>query len=278
MHLNWQTLQANANNGPTVWPFIGAAILFGLALAWFVIKAEAHRSRLVGLRDKLQPQVSAIHAYVLTAPATFVYIAIFSATSGIQKGSPDKALEIITRTNSTNIAELLTDPFRVLISSALLVADNGFFWIGYVVVFVMIAARLEQRVGSARWLVIAVMSHVVGTLLTVTVETLLVHFELLPKSTVVTADVGVSYIMVGTCGAYLWLVTKRWRIPYFVAVGAGILGPLIFSHQIWDLGHFLATSVGVLTGWWMIRIAPLHPRLVWKQIAGGEQRVELIRP
>lgn len=278
MNLNWERLQAQADSGPTAWPFIAGAILFALALVWVVIKAQARHGRLIGTRDKLQPQISALHAYVMTAPATFVYIAIFSATSGIQKGSPEKALQAITVANSTNIVEILTNPFRVLISSALLVADNGYLWIGYVVVFVLIAARLEQRLGSARWLVVAVMSHVVGTLLTVTIETLLVHFALLPKSTVVTADVGVSYIMVGTCGAYLWLISKRWRIPYFVAVGAGILGPLIFSHQIWDLGHFLATIIGVLTGWWMIRIAPLHPRLTWKRMAGGEQRVELIRP
>jgi hypothetical protein len=71
--------------------------------------------------------------------------------------------------------------------------------------------------------------------------------------------------MVGSLGAYLWLVGPRWRWPYTAAVAAGILGPLVLSHTIWDLGHFLATAIGTVLGWLMIRW-PLRERIVWRNV------------
>ena len=42
-------------------------ILFALALVWVVIKAQARHGRLIGTRDKLQPQISACLLYTSDA-------------------------------------------------------------------------------------------------------------------------------------------------------------------------------------------------------------------
>jgi hypothetical protein len=236
-----------------------------LALAWFALKGLARRGRLLRAHEWLDPRVQALRNWVAAAPAVFTYVAVWTATSVVQQGTPASLADLNAAVSSTNIANLLTEPVRVLFTSAVIVADNGYGFILYVIVYVLIAARLEHRVGSARWVTIAAASHVLGSLLTVEFERLGIARDLLPASIVLTQDVGVSYVMVGSLGAYLWLVGPRWRWPYRVAVAVGILGPLVLSHTIWDLGHFLATAIGTLVGWLVIRW-PLRDRLVWRQL------------
>ena len=204
---------------------------------------------LVGLYERVDPTVQAVRVWVGRAPAVFTYMAIWTTTSVVQQGQPALLADVSARLASTNIHNLLEDPMRVLFISAFLVADYGFgYWL-YVVVFSVVVARLEHRVGAARWLMAAVGAHVLGTLLTVVVEAKAIHLEAAGRTLVLTQDVGVSYVMVGSLGAYLWFVGRRWRWPYSAALAVGIIGPLVVWHTIWDLGHFLATAVGIAAGW-----------------------------
>jgi hypothetical protein len=220
-----------------------------VAVAWLAVKALARRGVLVGLYGWLDPTVQAVRAWVARAPAVFTYLAIWTTTSVIQQGQPALLADVSARLASTNIHNLLEDPVRVLFISAFLVADYGFgYWL-YVIVFAAVVARLEHRIGAARWLMVAVCAHVLGTLLTVIVEGLAIHLEAARRTLALTQDVGVSYVMVGSLGAYLWFVSRRWRWPYAAALALGIIGPLVFWHTIWDLGHFLATVTGIAAGW-----------------------------
>lgn len=220
-----------------------------VAVAWLAVKALARHGVLVGPYERLDPTVQAVRVWVGRAPAVFTYLAIWTTTSVIQQGQPALLADVSARLASTNIHNLLEDPIRVLFISAFLVADYGFgYWL-YVVVFAEVVARLEHRIGAARWLMVAVGAHVLGTLLTVIVEAKAIHLEAARRTLALTQDVGVSYVMVGSLGAYLWFVSRRWRWPYAAVLAVGIIGPLVVWQTIWDLGHFLATAVGIATGW-----------------------------
>jgi len=42
-------------------------------------------------------------------------------------------------------------------------------------------------------------------------------------------------------------------------------------HTIWDLGHFLATAIGIGVGWLALRW-PVRDRLVWRELAARGPR------
>jgi hypothetical protein len=243
------------------------SILGALLVAWFALKALARRGRLVGAYQRLDPVVQAIRAWVLGAPATFAYMAVWTSTSVVQQGTPAAINRLTAALSSTNIHNLVDEPVRVLFTSAVLVANHAAGFMGYVVIYVLIVARLEHRVGSARWMVIAASAHILGTLLTVALEKLGLELDVLPDRITVAQDIGVSYVMVGAMGAYLWLVSPRWRWPYRAALAVGVLGPLVVFHTIWDLGHLLAALVGTFVGWIALRY-PTRDPLLWRQLVG----------
>jgi hypothetical protein len=244
------------------------ALLGLLAVVWLGLKALARRGALVRLYRTLDPWVQAVRAWVFGAPAVFTYLAIWTTTSVIQQGQPSKLADLNAALSSTNLVNLAEEPLRVLFASAMLVADQAWGFLLYVIVYLVIVARLEHRLGAARWIMVAAASHVLGSLLTVTLERLGIVRDLLPGSIAVTQDVGVSYVMVGSLGAYLWLVTPKWRWPYVAAVGLGIIGPVIVSHTIWDVGHLLATTCGTVFGWLAMRW-PTRDPLHWRQLVRG---------
>lgn len=274
-HLSRQT------PGPNTVLF-GVVALGLLALLWFAVKHLAAKSvgdadaavgdpgRALRLYRRADPWVQALRTWLAAAPVTFVYLATWSATTIIFQGTPETLSSALNRFNSTNIMGLVTEPVRVLVSSAFIVADYGAFFYGYVAVYVLITARLEQRIGSARIIAVGVASHVLASLMIVGLERIGIYLELLKKSTVVTQDVGVSYVMVGTCGAYLLFVSARWRWWFAAGLAGGVVLPLIASHTIWDLGHFLATSIGLLTGL-VVRRWGVRPRMTWRAVAAAAQ-------
>ena len=241
------------------------AVLALLAIGWFCLKALARRDHLVALYERLDPTVQAGRAWVARAPAVFTYMAVWTSTTVVAQGEPAALADLTATLSSTNIANLVQEPVRVFFTSAVLVADHGVGFPLYVLVYVLVVSRVEHRVGSARWLVIAATSHGLGSILTVRLERFGIHHGLLPESIVVTQDIGISYVMVGSLGAFLWLVSRRWRLAYVSALALGILGPLVVLHTIWDLGHFLATAVGTATGWIVMRW-PMRPPLVWRDL------------
>ncbi len=241
-----------------------------IVLLWLLIKHLARRDNKLAVRiyDTLDPQVQALRIWIANAPVTFVYIACWTITSVIVQGTPKDLAGIMTRFNSTNIFELLKEPLHVLFTSAFLVADYGFAYWLYVIVYLLITARLEQRIGSVRVVLVGAGAHVLGTLAIVAVEMVAIAMEWLPKTTVIGQDVGVSYVMVGTCGAYLLFVSAKWRWWYRAAIAVGILGPLIVSHTIWDLGHFLATTFGFLLGLWVKRYG-VRAAVTWRSLVSS---------
>lgn len=236
-----------------------------LIAAWFAVKSLAARgwSPAGRLYHRLDPTIQATRLWTAAAPLTATYVAIWTITTVLQQGTPQSLNEFLTRWHSTNIVGLASQPVRVLFSSAFVVADSGFGFAGYVLVYLFITMRLEHRIGAARTLVVAGVSHVLGSLLTVAVEIWAIDNAMAPKSLSYTVDVGVSYVMVGSIGAYFWLVSRRWLPWLATALAVGVVVPMVVSHTIWDLGHFLATCLGVAAGWLVVRY-PRRERIRWR--------------
>lgn len=241
-------------------------LLFLLAIAWFALKALARRGGgAQRLYDRLDPRIQAGRVWLARSPVTFVYIATWTITSVIVQGAPEELANMFSRFNSTNLLGLVTTPLRVLFSSAFIVADNGFAFMGYVLVYVLITARLEQRIGSARLVVVAVCAHMLGSLLTVATEAALISAGLMAKTTIVTIDVGVSYVMVGTCGGYLLFISRKWRWWYYAGMFVALVLPVIVVRDIWSLGHLNAAVIGLLATL-VVRRWGTRPPLLWTQL------------
>ena len=201
------------------------------------------------VQHRFRPRVTALRVWVSAAPMTVGYVAIWSVTSVIQQGTPASIQDVVDRYNSTNLTLLAHNPVRVLFSSAFIVADQAWGFSGYVLVYLLVVAALERRLGWRRTLVVWLAAHVVGSLATAVTEAVLIHYEVLPKTVSFASDVGVSYILVGSCGAYLWLASRTGRWLVGVGLLAGVWLPLLISHTVWDLGHAYATLLGVGVGW-----------------------------
>lgn len=250
-------------------------ILAGLAVvAWQVVRILARRgvSRAVRWYRVLDPRAQATSRWILSAPATFAYVSAWTATTMLVQGAPRDLVEQFTVYSSSNIAGLLLDPIRALAVSSLLVSDRGAGWIAYVVVFALVVVRVEQRFGTGRTVLLWVISHVGGSLLVVAAELIGIEFGLVKNGISISPDVGVSYVMVGSLGAYFWLVTRRGRWWYLAGLVLATVLPLAILQSVWDVGHFVVMLIGLATGWLMLRRTPPRPRVRWRQLTSVPPR------
>ncbi|MEV8633566.1 rhomboid-like protein [Streptosporangium sp. NPDC051023] len=228
-----------------------------VTLAWYALRGLARwwawAGRVVG---RLSPYTRGLHAWVLAAPATFVYIAVFTSSTLLQKTAPRALINLLTTIQSTNLAHLSTRPLIALADSALWVADKGSGLVFYVAVFASVVAWAEPRYGTPRIIVIVLCGHVFGSLLTAVVEWHAIETGKAPARLAHTTDVGVSYIMVAGCAAAVVLMRGRWRIAGAMALGAGVVLPVFVTHTIWDLGHLFATACGLAAALLSLRLAP----------------------
>ncbi|MEU0931842.1 MULTISPECIES: rhomboid-like protein [unclassified Embleya] len=235
------------------------ALGLSLAIAWYVLRGLARRwawaRRCVRV---LSPWTARLHAWVLSAPVTFTYIAIFTASTVVQRTSPPRLIDLLTKLNSTNLLRLGDDPLEALLTSAFWVADHGSGLATYMVVFGTIVAWAERRYGSPRMLLIGASGHVFGSLLTAAVEKGAIEAGRLPHKIAFATDVGVSYVEVGSCAAAVLIMSGWVRLAgtavMFVSVGL----PVIVDHTIWDLGHLFATLCGLTAAVLLRAVGPLR--------------------
>ena len=214
----------------------------------------------------LGPYAAALRVRLSSAPMTVLYVASWSVTSVIQQGTPESIQNLVDRYNSTNLTLLAHNPVRVLFSSAFLVADRALGYTAYVVAYVAIVAALEHALGWRRLLVVWLVAHVLGSLATALTETLLIDSGTLAKSYTFASDVGVSYVLVGSCAAFVvcWRNRSRWVV--LVGLSLALLIPLALTRTIWDLGHCYAAILGAAAGWLVTRGRPLARAATWREL------------
>jgi hypothetical protein len=242
-----------------------------LCMVWFLLKGTTGGQK-TWLYRWARPRVAAVRTWVGTAPATFTYVAIWTATSILLQGQPVALSELVSRFASTNLVNFHSQPVRSMVASGLLVAGDGLFFLGYLLTFVVVVARLEHRIGSARFIVLVVATHVGGSLLILAIERWGIIEKALARSVAATTDVGVSYVMVGALGGYVWLVGRTWRWPYYAGLFVAIVLPAVLIADLGSLGHLLACLLGVGMGRLML-VWQVRPALRWRDLVARETAV-----
>lgn len=246
------------------------AFLVVLAVVWYTLRAVALVSgRAARWVAAVRPWTRRLHGWVLTAPATFGYAAIFTASTFVQFAAPPRLITVLTTLQSTNLVGLRTKPLSVLVLSALWVADRGVGLAAYLAVFCVVVAWAERRYGTPRMILIWVCGHVLGSLLTAVVELHAIRGGRAPRSLALSTDVGVSYVMVAGCVAAV-LLMRRWvRLVGIAALAVGVVVPVFVHHTIWDLGHLIATLCGLACALLLLAIRPPRTPLAVSAVAGA---------
>nr|WP_202511423.1 rhomboid-like protein [Streptomyces sp. SID3343] len=206
----------------------------------------------------ISPWTARLHTWVLSAPITFTYMAIFTASTVVQRTSPPRLIDLLTKLNSTNLFRLGNDPIEALLTSAFWVADHGSGLLMYLIVFGTVVAWAERRYGSPRMLVIGASGHVFGSLLTAAIEKGAITAGRLPHKIAFATDVGVSYVEMGSCAAAVLIMTGWIRLIGAVVMFCLVGLPVITDHTIWDVGHLLATLSSLAAAVLLRLLGPLR--------------------
>lgn len=250
------------------WFFGYVNLTLGAVLIWFVIKGLARRGREPPQywSRALTPLVAAGRAYVSRAPLTFVYMAIWIATTAIVIGTSTDVVLSLDVLNSTNLADISHSPGRALLVSAFFVDMRGFGFPFYLLAFALIVARLEHRIGAARSLVVWAAAHIGASLLVLLLEAQALRLDLAGLDVRYEIDLGVSYVMVGAMSAYL-LFVARWLRPYYA--GALLAGCALSVYiSLVNIGHVFAAVIGLGTGVIVARYGT-RPALRWRSLVTG---------
>ncbi|MEW2046827.1 rhomboid-like protein [Streptomyces sp. NPDC005476] len=185
----------------------------------------------------------AVWAYVRGAPGTYVWLTVLFFTSvALHHMSPEFEQEFL-RQRSTNIHELSRHPVRVLVASAMWI--DGGYWLPYAVLYSVFHAQAERWLGTARWLAVCAVAHVLATLLSEGALAKAIRDGLAPQSAVNTLDVGVSYALSGVVAVLVHRIPSPWRYGYLAAVLVFYAVPLTAGPTFTDFGHFVSVLVGL---------------------------------
>lgn len=251
-------------------------LLFALSLcvAWYLLRLLSRPWPVARrITDRLSPCTRRLHAWILSAPATFTYVAIFTALTLVQRTTPPRLIDLLTRMNSTSLTKLRHAPVAALADSALWVADRGSGLTLYVAVFATVVAWAERRYGPPRLILICISGHVLGSLLTALVELHAIQSGRAPHKLASATDVGVSYMMVAGSAAAVLLMRGWWRVAGVTALAVFVVWPVIANRTIWDLGHLLAMLSGLAVAAVTLLLSP--PRQGGR---AGPEDVEAARP
>ncbi|MGW0766822.1 rhomboid-like protein [Streptomyces sp. NPDC002676] len=187
--------------------------------------------------------LSAVGAFFRSSPGTYVWLAVlFVTTVALHRMSPEFE-EHFLRQRSTNIHELSRNPVRVLVASAMWV-DTG-HWFPYAFLYTVFHAQVERWLGTARWLGVCALAHVLASLLSEGILLKAIRDGIAPHSAVNTLDIGVSYALAGVIGVLAYRIAPPWRYGYVLLVLAVFGLPLTDGATFTDFGHFFSVLIGL---------------------------------
>ena len=180
-----------------------------------------------------------------------VYALLVLAASLVIQLAPQT--KVLVEHTSTNLADMSSHPFQVLVLSAFVIAPLG----GLVLLIpvVVLYGELQRWVGRLSTVLVVVFGHVGATLVVMTMEITAMRSRLVGLDIAVRPDVGVSYGMFAVVGALLARVPTRWRWPYLLACLV-LLALLLITHlNFTNLGHATAWLIGISISW-LLRVRP----------------------
>lgn len=179
-----------------------------------------------------------------TAPVTYAYLAIVSATTVALATVGARLANRILLAQSTNLHHLAHDPVRVLVSSPLWLAGPSAA-AAAAVGLPLVLAPAERRLGSRRTIEIFALGHVGATLVTAAGLWVALRLDAVEREVVNARDVGASYglIAVATASTATLAPQLRRRITtLFIAVLAAVL---LISPEFTNAGHVVAALIGL---------------------------------
>jgi hypothetical protein len=179
------------------------------------------------------------------SPATLIYLFTLLVTQLTLSTVDDRLGERLLISESTNLVNMARVPLQVLIGSAFWI-DAGSFWTSAALIAVVVVlGPVERWLGSARWMAVALVGHVGATLLTVAAALALLRLHRIGPAVAHASDVGVSYAVMAGVGVLLHRIARPGRrVGVALAALALLALPLVFDHQVSDLGHPLALLLG----------------------------------
>ncbi|MCX4764925.1 hypothetical protein OG562_28935 [Streptomyces sp. NBC_01275] len=192
------------------------------------------------------------HRIPVPVPFTLGYAAVLAVTSYITAHADPALLHALHQGSSTDVAHLLRTPVLVLAASALWVA--GGLTSPFTLVFLLVLALLERRIGGVRTAVVFLLGHVLATLATEVPVGLAVLVGHLPDSSLHRLDYGISFGVATCVGALAGLLRPWLRWPLLTVFGGMLLQDLIaFTDPMTNWGHLIALTIGVALWPWVGR-------------------------
>jgi membrane associated rhomboid family serine protease len=188
--------------------------------------------------------VTGVRQTIRSAPATFCYLFILAATTGVLSVSSTRTDGRLLFELSTNLHQLARVPVRVLVASA--------FWIGgwsqfalTACLFAAVVVPVERRLGWRRTTVAFAAGHVGATLLVAASLWIALDLDAINATVADARDVGASYGFFAVAGLATYLLSPLQRVPYLAALA----GYVIFAAAVWrsfaDFGHMTALAIGL---------------------------------
>lgn len=181
--------------------------------------------------------------YVRGAPGTYVWLGVLFVTTVALHHMPPGFEQHFLRHRSTNIHELSRSPVRVLVTSAMWIEDGH--WMPYAFLYTVFHAPAERWLGTARWLAVCALAHVLASLISEGVLLKAIRDGLAPPTAVDTLDIGVSYALAGVIAVLGYRIAAPWRYGYLAVVLAVFGLPLTGSPAFTDVGHFVSVLIGL---------------------------------
>jgi len=215
-----------------------------VAVGFLRLMASSRVEQLDPLRARWRPLYPRIADWVSHAPATYAYLLILLVTTWVLETSSSSVARQLLLERSTNLHELARDPVRVVPASAFFVTGAP-IWLVWAVLFTVLAAPVEHRIGTGRTITVFAIGHVGATLLTAVGLWFALKGDLVESSVVRAVDVGASYGFVALAGVMTYLVPRALRRAYFVVLLVGLITALVIGPSFTDFGHLFAFLIGL---------------------------------
>jgi Rhomboid-like protein len=196
------------------------------------------------LRTRWRSLEPRIVDWIRHAPATYSYLFVLLVTTWMLETSSTSVARQLLLDRSTNLHELAHDPVRVIPASAFIVTSAP-EWLAWVVLFTVLAAPVEHRIGSGQAIAVFALGHVGATLLTATGLRLALRFDLVESSVVRAVDVGPSYGFLALAGLMTYLLFRRFRRIYIGVLLLIVVTALVVVTSFTDFGHLAAVLIGL---------------------------------
>jgi hypothetical protein len=188
-----------------------------------------------------------VRRQIAGAPATFAYLAVLCATTGVLAWMGHKSGSGIILAASSNVRRLTIDPGQALFSSAFWLASGFKELVTWLVLFPMVLAPVERRLGTRRTVGTFAVGHVGATLLTQGAVAAAVWLRLAAHRWEDVPDVGASYGFIAVAAVLFALVPRRWRVAYAVGLLAWMVAISHVTHaDFTTAGHGVALLIGLL--------------------------------